>query len=206
MHEVRSHGLWPVLSGGLETPQSVPAQVESSKDVNATLNAWDDYIKKTARDVARSVGASGDDADEFAQAARIALWRAIEKGAPASDAYRKGIVKNAMRSTARKERGGFRSLSIWRHELDEELLRRQDDDETAAGVVEWADQLPANLRNIYELLYVEGFTQRDVARKLRVTQPRIAQLHAQLKRRAREGFLAAVLSITELPSGSGRAA
>lgn len=206
MHEVRSHGLSSVQSNGLEAPQTVPCPVTSSEDAGTTLTAWDPYIKKTARAAAQSVGASGDDADEFAQAARIALWRAIENGAPAEVSYRKSIIKNAMRSAIRRERGAFRSLSTSRDELDEALLRGRDDEALVSRVSEWARTLPNSLKNIYELLYVQGYTQRDVARKLRVTQPRIAQLHAELKARACQEFLGVILLKSELPSGSGRAA
>ena len=169
MYEVRSHRPSPVQSEGLEAPLSVPPQVEAREDIDATLEKWDFHIKKTARAVAMSIGASGDDAEEFAQAARIALWRAIRKGAPTNDAYRKGIIKNAMISAVRNERKGFGSMWIRREALVEGSGRRPDEDDVVARVDDWAATLPNNLRNIYESLYVHGYTQREVARRLHIT-------------------------------------
>jgi RNA polymerase sigma factor (sigma-70 family) len=206
MHEVRSHGLSPVPSGGFETPLSDAGRVESREDANTTLTAWDHYIKKTALAVAKSMGGSGDDADDFEQAARVALWRAISKGAPANKAYRRGIVKNAMLSAVRKERRGFGGLSFAREDFDDESMHCTDDDGLAVRVADWAATLPANLRDIYDWLYVQGYAQREVAQRLGVTRPRITQLHTELKQRARTQLLDPALVFRVLPSSSGRAA
>jgi|GEM_PF-2078355 len=44
----------------------------------------------------------------------------------------------------------------------------------------WLEKLPGNLRAIYEALYVAGLSQREVAANLKISQPRVAQLHQQL--------------------------
>jgi RNA polymerase sigma factor (sigma-70 family) len=206
MHEVRSHGPSPVQSAGLETPLSFEVRVEASEDVNETLRAWDSHIKKIARAVAWSIGGSLDDAEDFAQAARISLWRSIRDGLPSGEAYRKRVIPNAVVDAARRERSGFRSLSISRGDLDETQIGSHDDS-LPLQVGDWVATLPHGLKNIYELLYVQGYTQREAAQRLRVTQPRIAQLHAELKRCAHEDFPETVSpSLFALPSGSGRAA
>lgn len=206
MHEVRSHGPSPVQSEGFENPLSVAGQIETREDANATLTTWEPYIKKTALAVAMSIGGSGDDADEFEQAARVALWIAIVNGKPVKKAYRKRIIKNAMLSAVRNERRGFSSLSLARDEFDEESIRGVDDDGLATHVADWAATLPARLKDVYESLYLQGYTQREVAHRLGVTRPRITQLHTELKERAREQLLDAALVLPLLPSGADRAA
>jgi DNA-directed RNA polymerase specialized sigma subunit len=51
--------------------------------------------------------------------------------------------------------------------------------------------LPDKLRTLYELVYVKGCTQREAAAELGVTQPRVAQLHADLLQRGHQelGYL-----------------
>ena len=48
------------------------------------------------------------------------------------------------------------------------------------SVRRWAVDLPTRLARLYQLLYVEGATQREAARQMRLSQPRVAQLHRQL--------------------------
>ena len=44
-------------------------------------------------------------------------------------------------------------------------------------MTEWFGQLPEPHLTIFHLLYVEGLRQRFAARKMGVSQPRVAQLH-----------------------------
>jgi len=48
------------------------------------------------------------------------------------------------------------------------------------SVRNWVAELPTRLARLYQLLYVEGATQREVAGRMRLSQPRVAQLHRQL--------------------------
>lgn len=53
------------------------------------------------------------------------------------------------------------------------------------GVRRWIGQLPANLQLIYYSIYVHGLTQRETAASLRVSQPRVVELHRLLLQRGR---------------------
>jgi DNA-directed RNA polymerase specialized sigma subunit len=67
------------------------------------------------------------------------------------------------------------------------LQERQDtvDCLEVMGVRRWIGQLPGPLRQIYNSIYVHGLTQRETARVLGVSQPRISELHNVLLERGR---------------------
>jgi DNA-directed RNA polymerase specialized sigma subunit len=59
--------------------------------------------------------------------------------------------------------------------------------EVATGAVEtWITHLPLRLRDIYQHLYADERSQREAAHLMRLSQPRVAQLHRQLLKRGRE--------------------
>jgi DNA-directed RNA polymerase specialized sigma24 family protein len=53
-------------------------------------------------------------------------------------------------------------------------------------IARWVNGLPKSLQKLYELIYVKECTQREAASLMRVSQPRIAQLHRQLLQRGRQ--------------------
>lgn len=192
MHEVRSHGLRPVQSVGLEIPLSPSVPNDAFVDVNETLRVWDKDIRQAARAVARAAGGSGDDAEDFAQVARILLARTVRRGLPDGESYRRRLIRNAVLGAARRERTGFRGLSVHREDMELVLVRARDDDSALMSrVADWVATLPSSLRDIYDILYVQGYTQREAAKQLDVSQSRVAQLNGDLKRLGREEFLAA---------------
>ena len=64
-----------------------------------------------------------------------------------------------------------------------EALQEESAGVPTGAVVEWVATLPNRQREIYRLIYERGLTQRQVAEILRISQPRIAQLHRALLRR-----------------------
>jgi DNA-directed RNA polymerase specialized sigma subunit len=50
--------------------------------------------------------------------------------------------------------------------------------------------LPLQLRAVYIGIYVRDLSQREVARQMRISQPRVAQLHDELLRLGRARFAA----------------
>jgi DNA-directed RNA polymerase specialized sigma subunit len=51
---------------------------------------------------------------------------------------------------------------------------------TVEAVATWVRGLSSRLQALYNLVYVHGCTQREVATTIGVSQPRVAQLHRQL--------------------------
>lgn len=52
----------------------------------------------------------------------------------------------------------------------------------------WLETLSPVLRHLFGLIYQNGLSQRDAALILRVSQPRVAQLHGELLRLGREAL------------------
>jgi len=61
----------------------------------------------------------------------------------------------------------------------------EDLEDPTIAVARWVAILPDRLRAVYEVLYEQRLTQRQAAAIMRVTQPRIAQLHKAILRRGR---------------------
>ena len=62
---------------------------------------------------------------------------------------------------------------------------------------------PLKIRAIYCGLYRRGLSQRELAFRLRITQPRVAQMHEELLRRGRAWFARAVASKVVLDPVAG---
>lgn len=170
----------PVLSrGGANLP--LPSALPES----AFLSAWDDDIGRAAR-----AAADGDRVYEqdLAQVARMRLLVANRALPNAPTPYVRTVIANAVRSEIRRNRRNFGARSPMAQELKEDLEVPASDQEhaSAAAVAAWTTRLPARLRDVYRHLYVEERSQREAARLMNVSQPRIAQLHRQLLQRARE--------------------
>lgn len=59
----------------------------------------------------------------------------------------------------------------------------EEPDDAISRLSQWITTLPAHLQELYELVYVRGYSQRAAAVVMHVSQPRIAQLHRALLRR-----------------------
>jgi RNA polymerase sigma factor (sigma-70 family) len=140
------------------------------------------------------------DRRDLAQEARIRVWRATHSVAPRSSSYIRTVIANALRSAVQREGmiGGDRRSSehkalspVFRPmPLPSGFDRASDEDEPTDWLAVSAVQrilrtLPGALRTVYRLLYVDGRSQREAAKVLRVSQPRIAQLHHELLGRVR---------------------
>lgn len=149
------------------------------------LETWDRDIKRAAR--AAGKGRAGDDHD-LAQDARIRVLVAARSFPNAPAPYVRAVIANTMRSALRYEFRRFSSQSRLADEVSEELPAgdTQSCEESVSAVTSWVAGLPHRLRDIYRYLYVEERSQREVAKLLRLTQPRIAQLHRSLLALGRE--------------------
>lgn len=154
-------------------------------DEVALLRSWDRDIKRAAR--AAGNGGGGDEED-LAQQARVRLFMASRAFPNAPAPYIRAVIANAMRSALRNEFRRFSTRSSFAEELDDGLPAPADEpvDERAGVVSAWAARLPIRLREVYRHLYTEERSQREVARLMGVSQPRVAQLHRQLIELGRE--------------------
>ena len=171
---------------------TTPAGGGAREEFSALLRSFEPHLRASAfRDLR-----SGIDFDDLEQAGRIALWRSTARFDARRGAfinYARRAVKNAIRSEIHR----VRPIS----EAGEPLIQRMGD---ATEDVEnhydppdlfailrirrWLETLPLSLRNLFALIYRNGLSQRDAARILQVSQPRVAQLHTELLRRGREAL------------------
>lgn len=188
------------MSRACNPPRDPASDAESSQQNpgSAILLDWERTILRAA-----SVAGSGLvmlDRNDLAQEARIRVWRATRSAPPRSASYMRTVIANALRSAIHKEGmigGGRRSgehtpLSpVFRPvPLPSGFDRLADRDEptdwlAVSTVQAILRKLPRTLRTVYRLLYVDGWSQREAANVLRVSQPRIAQLHHELLERTR---------------------
>lgn len=126
--------------------------------------------------------------DDAYQEGLIAVARAATRfdaatGTPfrnyAVAAARNEISKCAQRNRLKESTG---------HTLDSRLGSYRDADSLREIVEEWLTTLPQRLQQIFEGLYVNGFTQRELAMLLGVSQPRIAKLNSELIECGRRAF------------------
>lgn len=159
----------------------------TNAEVESTLRHWDSYILRQAARIARAHTGSGDDADDFAQAARIALATRFSKSSELDELALKRIIAAAVKDAARRERRRLRAGSPQRVEFCDATHGSpvtQPSDRVEA-VREFASLLPIRLQTLYQLLYAHGYTQCEVAQIMRISQPRVSQLDRVLKERAR---------------------
>lgn len=166
-------------------PHPIPRTHASRSDIASVLHSWDADIKRAARHAALARGGSLDDAEDFEQAARLALTHVARSVPGPAEPYLRRTIQNAVRGAARHERRALGALSQAFVELNDNLAdpTSEQGGELVALLLEWLSLLPARMQRLYELLYVQGYTQREVAKLLRVSQPRVAQLHSDLLRR-----------------------
>jgi RNA polymerase sigma factor (sigma-70 family) len=138
-----------------------------------------------ARRAAERLNADGADADDFAQDARVRVLEAYRHLGNPGDGYIRRVIQNGIRNAVRHL---VRQLIWHAAELEEADECAADDCGGSASLefeavrswLAWQDPM---LQRIYQLIYIEGLTQRQVAFRLGVSQPRVSQLHRVLIRR-----------------------
>jgi len=139
-------------------------------------------------------------AADLEQASLIALWHAaahFRSNRGVLDHYVRRAIKRAMV----RERERSRPLTLRRPEfvsLYEEhvadLVSKVGYEADPFGlteiVAEWVRGLPHQLAQVFELLYRHGLTQAEAGVIMGVSQPRVAQLHAQLLARGKTELVA----------------
>lgn len=166
------------------------AQTEPSQDTfQRFFVEFDGDIRRSA--LSASVGVGRGVSDDVAQEVRLHLFKLIgRRGNQATPFLRRVIANSARKARAREARYVLRVVSI--DDLPDTCIvdarssERGADPFVTTAVAHWVARLPFRLQRVFELIYVEGCTQREIAQKLGITQARVAQLHSQLLVRGKE--------------------
>ncbi len=162
-----------------------PPLASGSSKETAFLHHWDDDIRRAAR-----AAANGNDADEedLAQVVRMRLLIVNRAFQDAPAAYIRAVITNTLRSVLRYEARRFSTRSPLAEQLNPDFPAPVDDlaDAKVRSVAAWVNSLPVRFQAVYRQLYSEGRSQRDAARLMSVSQPRISQLHRQLLEQGRQ--------------------
>lgn len=155
--------------------------------VEEVLANWEPTILKYAASFAALYPACDSDHDEFAQAARIALWRTIERQGIDSAPYVRRVIFVAMHQVVRSARRGAILVQPVLDEYGEwdlgsaaDMRERALDAADRLAIARWVNRQPHAHREVFRLLYVEGLSQREAAVAMRISQPRVAQLHRKM--------------------------
>lgn len=182
------HG--PPNAQAVQPCHACPADDESAFDEAAFLQLWDRDIRRAAAAGARRLRSAAVDTDDLAQAARYQLLRAIRRHRITSTGYIRRLIRNAILSVLRHEARRRDGDLGRRVELTEDLPAQSPEppDNVAARVTAWITTLPDRLQHVYHALYVHRLTQRNAARRLGISQPRVAQLHAVILEQGRRAL------------------
>ena len=158
---------------------SCPPQTPALSTESDLLRVWDADIRRAAR-AAWTPGVL--DREDFAQQVRLRVLVGHRSQPSAGENYIRTVIANTLRTARRREARSLSTRSPLACELSEGVLSTQAEpyNECVMGVSTWVADLPARLAEVYQHLYVDGRSQRDAARLMRLSQPRIAQLHSQL--------------------------
>lgn len=154
----------------------------------AFLSSWDNDIKRAARAAAKGDRAYAEDLAQQARARLMAVNRVMEAAPPP---YIRTVIANTLRTARRRESLAFTTRSPLAEELNEDLEASVDQqvEGKEVPVATWVERLPAPLQEIYRRLYVEERSQRETAKLMGVSQPRVAQLHRKLLELGRQAFV-----------------
>jgi len=174
MSTIRPFAISPVL----------PAN--SDIETHAVMH-WDDDIVRAAGASARRRGLAADHpvAEDAAQEARLSVALVARRGIQ-GEGYLRRVISNSVRNAARQ-------TLVVSNETTADALDALDDDEerqrdllAEARVGEWIAGQSAQVQAVFELLYREDLSQREAAKRLGISQPRVAKLHRELLARGRD--------------------
>lgn len=157
------------------------------------LPLFESDVKRFARCTAHKAAPYRIDSEDLAQEARLHLLR--RNISDKSEAYVRKAIFNA---TCEARRAEMRFLR--RREVQTSLEARIHDPRDGSGQVDvglydlkrFLVGLPVRLQQVYETLYIRDCDQRSAAAELGISQPRVAQLNAELLKRGRAYFAASV--------------
>jgi RNA polymerase sigma factor (sigma-70 family) len=177
------------------------ASPSSTSNEEQFLSHWRKDVERAAVWASEESHLDLHEADDFAQEAYIRLLGAFRKGDFLPDSYVRTLIGSAVRSARRPRlRWASRYLSFESPEVSEadgdvppsglDMFPCSDETDLCDIVAarRFIDGAPDRLREVFELMYVQGLTQQEAASRLGITRQRITQLRAELLRRGQEYF------------------
>jgi RNA polymerase sigma factor (sigma-70 family) len=172
------------------------------------IELWTAEIRAKAKHLAGRFHVSARDlTDDLEQAGLIAFLRAThayrqDRGKPFAN-YVRRAVRNAMTSRLRALFAPDGLLAacaldvIFANQQFSAPKENRPDNhyeriEMQSYVSEWVRSLPPRVQEIYGLVYEQGLTQREVANRTGISQPRVSQIHRQLVERGKQELAALV--------------
>lgn len=156
------------------------------------LERWNGDIRRASEAAVRSFQTRVSDPDDFAQDARLRVLRSYKSAPSRSEAFIRTVIKNSTRNSARSETPYLEKIDLVEdlENLEETEIvsgfQNTDIDHFAvAAVRKFVSTLPQNLQAVYKLIFQDELTQRDAARRIGVSQPRVAELKRELLRRGK---------------------
>jgi RNA polymerase sigma factor (sigma-70 family) len=152
-----------------------------------TLRRWDATIKRYSERSARRFHLPSAESQDLAQEARIKVLRVLRGTPHATDPLIRRVIFIAALKTAERavRLGSVITPESLSGSTNERKLASHTSQPEALALTLWVERLPEPLRILVRLLYYEGCTQREVAARLGLSQPRIAQLHSLVLNRGR---------------------
>jgi RNA polymerase sigma factor (sigma-70 family) len=164
--------------------------VAASSGSDLAFEAILEPFAREIRAVAHRRRRHGVDIADLEQSARIALWRttfSYDANRGLFHHYARRAIKNAVRT----EIGFWHPLTDQGEAVTQTPGEATDDtpDDTVVEPTDpfvttriraWVQSLREPLQRIYALIYQQELSQREAARILGVSQPRVAELHAEL--------------------------
>jgi RNA polymerase sigma factor (sigma-70 family) len=177
---------WDALSASHSAPKRLRALPplllpRNSTGVGNFLLLWNADIIRAAKAYAFDVGADDAAAADAAQLVRIRLWRKAKHLSVQPTEYIRATIANAVENAFRTEKGGLNpTRSRLRPLIGDEYPDVEIDRDLIIDVKDWLSTLSEPMRQVYELLFVEGRTERNAAAIIGVSQPRVHQLRERL--------------------------
>ena len=177
----------PSVAGGNAGSASSAVGVRRVQSFQSLSVQWAPEIAATARALATPWCPASD----LEQAGLIALWNAARMFR-ASQGFFDHYYRRSMKRAMLRERERSAPLTVARPDVvplfDDEVeeigyeTRPFDDGKV---VSDWVRRLPTRLRQVFDLVYRQGFTQVEAGAIMGISQGRVSQLHAQLLARGR---------------------
>jgi RNA polymerase sigma factor (sigma-70 family) len=152
-------------------------------DADELLRRWEPVVIRRATRGARMFG-NTIEALDFAQEARLEIAQISPTVIDPHPKYVQRVITNAMNQYARSEHRGLKLLSPGRAKWEGQKSGTEGDQRRAL-VRAWVSTLPPHLQELYRLVYESRADQRTIAGHLKVSQPRVSQLHGELVDRGR---------------------